>query len=202
MLKDPPLDQCLRQDLETLHSFVIPKLKELLSNQTLFNVGISQIVGINLSLPKMLGPTTLRKRKVESASEEEPMEVAKTSRIVPTRLKLEVSALEDYRLASKAFFNFLYLADTTKLLTEPLKIRRRKALDYFIWLTYYLNGFMECFIELLTEATKHKMIAKMLKVAKDKELKAVGEASIRVDAAERRAEDTKIALKKSAKENS
>ena len=43
MLKDPALDQGLRQDLETLHDFAVLKLKELLSEQTLFNFGISQI---------------------------------------------------------------------------------------------------------------------------------------------------------------
>ena len=41
VLKDPPLDQCLRQNLETLCGFEILELKELLSEQILFNVGIS-----------------------------------------------------------------------------------------------------------------------------------------------------------------
>ncbi|KAG1342596.1 hypothetical protein COCNU_05G008250 [Cocos nucifera] len=43
VLRDPLLDQCLKQNLEALRNSEVPKLKELLSKQTLFNAGISQI---------------------------------------------------------------------------------------------------------------------------------------------------------------
>ncbi|EHA8588218.1 hypothetical protein COCNU_scaffold004419G000040 [Cocos nucifera] len=42
MLKDPSLNQCLKEDLETLRGHEIPKVKELLFEQTLFNMGINQ----------------------------------------------------------------------------------------------------------------------------------------------------------------
>ena len=37
------MNERLRQELVTMRSFKIPELKELLSVQTLFNVGISQV---------------------------------------------------------------------------------------------------------------------------------------------------------------
>ncbi|KAG1327688.1 hypothetical protein COCNU_01G016220 [Cocos nucifera] len=43
VLKDPPLDQRLKQDLKVLCGFEVLELKELLFEQTLFNVGISQV---------------------------------------------------------------------------------------------------------------------------------------------------------------
>ncbi|EHA8589049.1 hypothetical protein COCNU_scaffold007815G000010 [Cocos nucifera] len=72
MLKEPTLDQHLRQDLETPYNFVILELKELLSEQTLFNIGISQ-VGPKGSLQPGFGTT-------------------------PAGLKLEASTFEDYKL--------------------------------------------------------------------------------------------------------
>ncbi|KAG1330825.1 hypothetical protein COCNU_02G007930 [Cocos nucifera] len=65
--------------------------------------------------------------------EDEPAEVTGTSGTMSTGLKLEASILEDYELASKAFSKFLYSVDANKLLCEPRKIIRQKALDYFIW---------------------------------------------------------------------
>ena len=56
--------------------------------------------------------------------EEEPIEVAETFGIAPAGLKLEASSLEDYELASKAFSDFLYPVDMTKLLIGPYKIKR------------------------------------------------------------------------------
>ncbi|EHA8587782.1 putative paramyosin-like [Cocos nucifera] len=47
----------------------------------------------------------------------------------------------------------------------------------------------------------YKTDAKMLKIMKDKALKEAGEASTRVDAIERRAEDAETMLRRSAKEN-
>ncbi|KAG1355448.1 hypothetical protein COCNU_07G015600 [Cocos nucifera] len=45
------------------------ELKKLLSEQSLFNMGISQVglEGMDLSLPKISGPKTLRKRRAELA---------------------------------------------------------------------------------------------------------------------------------------
>ncbi|KAG1331591.1 hypothetical protein COCNU_02G015590 [Cocos nucifera] len=96
--------------------------------------------------------------------EEESIEAARTFRTALAGSKLEATTLEDYELASKAFFDFLYPANVMKLLIEPHKIKRQKALDYFI------------------------------QVAK--------EASMRANVAERRVEDAEIMLKKSTKENS
>ncbi|KAG1338431.1 hypothetical protein COCNU_04G007370 [Cocos nucifera] len=68
LLKDPPLDQRLKHDLKILHGFEFPELKELLSKQTLFNVGLSRVSseGKDLSPPKALGLRTLQKRKVDT----------------------------------------------------------------------------------------------------------------------------------------
>ncbi|KAG1342214.1 hypothetical protein COCNU_05G004430 [Cocos nucifera] len=57
---------------------------------------------------------------------------AGTFRTMPARVELHASSLDDYDLACKVFFDFLYLADASKLLAEPLKMKRQKALDYFI----------------------------------------------------------------------
>ena len=56
--------------------------------------------------------------------EEELIEATGTFGTTPAGLKLKISALEDYKLASKAFSDFLYPTDATKLVTEPLKIKR------------------------------------------------------------------------------
>ncbi|EHA8588711.1 putative paramyosin-like [Cocos nucifera] len=69
-------------------------------------------------------------------------------------------------------------------------------------LAHYLNGFIERIVELPNEASRHKMEAEMLKIAKDKMSKAIGKASIRADAIERKAQDVEAALKKSGEENS
>ncbi|EHA8588712.1 hypothetical protein COCNU_scaffold006430G000020 [Cocos nucifera] len=230
-IEDPPLNEHLKQDLGILHGFEIPELKELLSEQTLFNIGIDP------SLPKALGPKTLWKRKVETIGtesararvellptpltyeieesklqdidefqiieailslpapdisdlfpKEKPTEAVKTSGTASDEVELQASALEDYDLACKAFSNFLYPTDATKLLIEPLKMKKRKALD--------------CFIRLSTKASRFNIKAKMLRVARDKLSKAAREASTRADAAKKRAQDIEAVLKKSTEENS
>ncbi|EHA8587190.1 hypothetical protein COCNU_scaffold001540G000020 [Cocos nucifera] len=92
------------------------------------------------------------------------------------RVELHASTLDDYDLVYKAFSDFLYLANASKLLTKPLKMKRRKALD--------------CLIR-----------AAMLKTAKDKLSKVVGEASDRANVAEKKVQDAKVALKRFDKEN-
>ncbi|KAG1358557.1 hypothetical protein COCNU_08G000030 [Cocos nucifera] len=104
--------------------------------------------------------------------EAQPTMTTGSSRTVPARVELHSSILEDYSLACEAFSNILYLADATMLLIEPLKMRRRKAVDYF------------------------------LQIARDRTSKGVGEVSARAKTAEKRAQDTKMVLMKSAKENS
>ena len=59
-------------------------------------------------------------------------EVAGTFGTMSTGVQLKASILEDYDLACKAFSDFLYPADVTKLLIEPLKTKRHKILDCFI----------------------------------------------------------------------
>ncbi|KAG1334076.1 hypothetical protein COCNU_03G001950 [Cocos nucifera] len=58
------------------------------------------------------------------------------------------------------------------------------------------------YFELYFEVTRYRTKAKMLKVAKDRTSKGVGEAFARVEAAEKRAQDAEMALVKSTKENS
>ncbi|EHA8590992.1 hypothetical protein COCNU_scaffold029945G000020 [Cocos nucifera] len=134
--------------------------------------------------------------------EDESVEVVETFGTTSIILKLEASAIEDYELASKAFSKFIYLVDVNKLLCEPRKIIRQKILDYFIWLIHYMNGYMECSAELLTEVRKHKIDIEMLKITKDKVMKIAGEASMRVDTVERKAKDAKMALRGAKEENS
>ncbi|KAG1348193.1 hypothetical protein COCNU_06G020220 [Cocos nucifera] len=117
-------------------------------------------------------------------------------------MELHDSILKDYRLASEAFSDILHPIDAMKLLTEPLKITRHKAMDCFLQLAHYLNGFMERTSKLSFEATRYKIEAKMLKVAKDRASEEAEEASIRIEATEKRAQDAKIVLVKSTEENS
>ena len=61
---------------------------------------------------------------------------------------------------------------------------------------------MEHSLELSTEARKHKADTKMLKVTKDKAEKEAREASMKADAAVRRAKNTEVALRGAVEENS
>ena len=56
--------------------------------------------------------------------EDKSVKIVRTSKTTSVGLKLEASILEDYELASKAFFEFLYPIDANKLLCEPRKIIR------------------------------------------------------------------------------
>lgn len=85
---------------------------------------------------------------LDFSSYDEPAEVAGTSVITPagihktrpTRvsgtapfgLSLEASALEDYKLAHKAFSELLFSADANKLLHEPRKMIRKRTVKCFI----------------------------------------------------------------------
>ena len=60
------------------------------------------------------------------------LETTGTFETTPIGVELRTSALDDYDLTCKAFSNFLYLADVSKLLAKPLKTKRQKALDCFI----------------------------------------------------------------------
>ena len=68
-------------------------------------------------------------------------------------------------------------------------------------LTHYLNGYIERSHELAKEAKKSGLEVEMLKRAKKKFEKKVGEVSIKVDA-ERRAKDVEAILRKAVEENS
>ncbi|EHA8589705.1 putative ankycorbin-like [Cocos nucifera] len=247
-------------DLEILRGFEILELKELLSNQILFNIGLNLVSfeGKDLSPPKALGLKALQKRKEDTIdsptlegshgtpvllskvilslpaldifdffSEEGPtmrtgasktimggvqfidaigtprnmlvdmskaalgdawvFKVAGTFGTMPVGVELHVSTLNDYDLACKAFSNFLYFGDASKLLVEPLKMKWRKALDCFIRLAHYLNGFMEDTTDLSTKASRFELEASMLKTVKDKLSKMIREASNRADAVEKKA---------------
>ncbi|EHA8586728.1 hypothetical protein COCNU_scaffold000827G000010 [Cocos nucifera] len=108
---------------------------------------------------------------------------------MPANLKLEASALEDYKLVHEMFTGMLLLADANKLLSEPHK------------LDHYLNGYMEHSLELSVESKKYKVDAKTLKEMRDKVIKEASEASIRAAAAARRAEDVEAALRGAIEEN-
>ncbi|KAG1368370.1 hypothetical protein COCNU_14G008380 [Cocos nucifera] len=68
LLKDSLLEPRLKQDLDTLHDFKVSELKELQSEHTLFNTGISQVNPLERvpSPPKVLGIKALRKRRADS----------------------------------------------------------------------------------------------------------------------------------------
>ncbi|KAG1365314.1 hypothetical protein COCNU_12G003140 [Cocos nucifera] len=68
-MRDPPLDQCLAQDLKILHGFEVSELKELLSEQSLFNMGISPISfkGADPNLSQLSGSKIFQKRRMEAA---------------------------------------------------------------------------------------------------------------------------------------
>ncbi|KAG1347996.1 hypothetical protein COCNU_06G018250 [Cocos nucifera] len=110
--------------------------------------------------------------------------VAETSGTTSIRVEVQAFALDDYSLACEAFTNFLYLADASKLLVEPLKMRR-KALDCFIRLAHYLNEFMENIADLSSKAASFEVEVAILKKAKDQLSKAVGEGSNRAKATEK-----------------
>ncbi|KAG1368390.1 hypothetical protein COCNU_14G008580 [Cocos nucifera] len=211
VLKEPPLDQCLRQDLEILHSFEVLELKELLSKQTLFNTGINQVGPEDYKGGFELAEDIISKdfsKKKGGASR----------RIVRVQHDLGFSApkegqgsLVEY-LFNKAILSLptpdvldLFPKDEpTEVVgifeTAPARLKLEvSTLEDYDLLTRYLNGFME---ELLTKMTRHKMDVEMLKITKDKILKEAREDFTRADATEGRAEDVEIVLKKSAEENS
>ena len=65
-----------------------------------------------------------------------------------------------------------------------------------------MNGYIESSHELAKEVKKSGLKIKMLKRAKEKAKKEVGEISMKANVVERRAEDAKVALRKTVKENS
>ena len=68
-------------------------------------------------------------------------------------------------------------------------------------LNHYLNEYIESSHELAKEAKKSELEAEMLKRAKERVEKEVGEVSMKVDAVERRAEDADATLRKAVEEN-
>ena len=69
-------------------------------------------------------------------------------------------------------------------------------------LIHYLNGYIESSYELAKKMKKSRLEVKMLKRAKEKAEKEVGEVSMKADTIERRAEDAEVALRKTVEENS
>ncbi|KAG1366977.1 hypothetical protein COCNU_13G007670 [Cocos nucifera] len=142
--------------------------------------------------------------------EDEPAEIVGTSKVTSIGisgtasigLKLEASMLEDYKLTHDTFSGLLFPTNANKLLREPGKIIRKKTLDYFIWVTHYINGYMEHSVELYTKAKKYKIDAEMLKGTRDKAIKVAEKAFMRANATERRVEDIEAALRGAMKENS
>ncbi|EHA8586296.1 putative ankycorbin-like [Cocos nucifera] len=224
MLKDLLLDQHLKHDLETLCSSKIPKLKDLLSKQTLFNVGISQVdpQRMDPSLLKVLGPKILQKRKVETTSGKSAHALVE---LLPVPL---ISELEDPKPHAIDDFKIVWIQDDSG---SPILEDGRRSYAECLFSKVILSlpaldvsylfpkeksietmgTFGTASIEVQLQAstledydlasTKHKMDTEMLKITKNEVLKVVGEASIRADAIERRFQDIEIALKKSAKEN-
>ena len=74
---------------------------------------------------------------------------------------------------------------------------------FFIYqLTHYLNGYIESTHELAKKANKFKLEIEMLKRAKEKVEKKVGEVSMKVNTIERRAEDIEAVLRNAVEKNS
>ncbi|KAG1330532.1 putative ankycorbin-like [Cocos nucifera] len=249
MLKDPPLDQRLTQDLKILRSFEIPELKELLSKQSLFNVGISQIgpedYRDGFEFAKSVESKTFWKRKAEMVS-------GKFARAWVGLLPApSVFKLEDLEPSTTNDFKIVWIPHSSNSLVleesqrSPIKCLFSKAVlslpapnvsDLFpeeesievaktfgiapakVQLTEVartsrtaparvqlkastLEDYNLAF-ELLTEATRHRMEAKMLKITKDKVSKVIEEAFTRTDATEKRAQEVEATLKKSVEENS
>ena len=69
-------------------------------------------------------------------------------------------------------------------------------------LTHYLNGYIESSHELAKEVKKSGLEVEMLKRAKKKTEKEVGEISMKANITERRAEDVEVALRKVVEGNS
>ena len=65
-----------------------------------------------------------------------------------------------------------------------------------------MNGYINSSHELVKEKKKFELEVKMLKGAKEKAVREAGEASMRANTANRRADDAKAALRKTIEENS
>ncbi|EHA8589795.1 RNA polymerase II C-terminal domain phosphatase-like 1 [Cocos nucifera] len=114
----------------------LPKMSDL---KTLWKRKLEPTSGrsTRARVERLLAPPTFGSEELEPYATndfkiDEPIEVARTSGTMPVGLKLEGSTLEDYELANKMFFEFLYPANVNKLLLKPHKIMRQKALDCFI----------------------------------------------------------------------
>ena len=68
-------------------------------------------------------------------------------------------------------------------------------------LIHYLNGYIESSHKLAKEVKKYGLEVEMLKRAKEKAEKEVGEVFMKADATERRAEDAKAVFRKAVEEN-
>ena len=72
---------------------------------------------------------------IDSSLKEVSAKAAGASETALAGLKLEVSALEDYKLAHELFTGMLFPADTSKLLAELCRKVRKAAVESFIWIS-------------------------------------------------------------------
>ncbi|EHA8589782.1 hypothetical protein COCNU_scaffold012362G000010 [Cocos nucifera] len=194
---DPPIPEGNHETfVECLFSKVIlsllaPNVSDFFSKEE-----PSRVAGVGETMVEVLPIETIETLRITSTDTskavlDEPLvfEVIGTYGTAPVGDDYQGSALDDYDLESKAFSNFFYLIDASKLLIEPLRMKRQKALDYFIRLAHYLNGFIENSVDLSDKAIRFEVESIILKRTKDQLSKAIGEASDRAEAAERKAKD-------------
>ncbi|KAG1342070.1 hypothetical protein COCNU_05G002990 [Cocos nucifera] len=178
---------------EAILSLPAPDISNLFSEEHPVDV-----VEIFMAASNKVKLVKVSKTSNASTSEEWPTTITGPSGTAMTGMGIHDSILEYYKFVSEVFSNILHPINAMKLLTKPLKIRRCKAVDCFLRLAHYLNGFMER----TSKAMRFRTEVKMLKVAKDRPSERAEEASTRIEAIEKRAQDAKATLVKSIKENS
>ncbi|KAG1334508.1 hypothetical protein COCNU_03G006270 [Cocos nucifera] len=163
-----------------MHNFKILELKELLSEQTLFNIGICQVgpQGMDLNLLKKLEKKTHRKRIAEPAggrityAKVECLPMPLTSRSEG----IESLSIDDFRVV-RVQLDLTSAAFDGDRRSQMGRVPSKQSL------------------ELSVESRKYKVDAEILKEVKDKAIKEAGKASIRADAIERRAKDIERSCK-------
>nr|XP_010907555.1 ankycorbin-like [Elaeis guineensis] len=174
--------------------------KKLSNREDQANQGLEEVI-LSLSTPSSSSAQPASPI-VGPPSDEATAEAVSVSRATSATLRLKASALRDTRLASELLSRMLLLADANELLNISRKEMRKVAVNYLIWLTYYLNGYIESSHELMKEKKKFELEAGMLKGTKEKVEREAGEASIRVDTIDKRVEDAKAILRRAIEENS
>ena len=74
-------------------------------------------------------------RVIDSSSKEVPTTVAGTFGTTLADLKLEASAIKDYKLAHELFTKMLLSVNANKLLAEPHREMRKATVECFIWVS-------------------------------------------------------------------